>query len=789
MRFTHSYSQFINRMLIIFLLILLPINSYAENPLLLLKDKLQETLLDNLDKVINNEENNETLDQTSDAIAISKITVPSLLGQTPQSAEGLLSSRQLVLGKVVDRESTQPIGTIIAQSHAVNSEVNKNTAIHVEVAIAVKSKSKNTEDKEKPEVVEKTETTDKKEIVDNTASEKESETKESANTKVVEEKLEKQSTPVVKDETKASQKKLKVNLKLSSKKVAVGESVILQALVQANVSQETQFSYAFSIDGKMINSKKAQLSYKVKKAGRIIITASVREGNGAWSHAKSQWLEVTENNAKPDKESVEDQQTQNVKTVAEKQAEEAEKVAAEKQAKEAAQTAAEKQTKEAEQKQAEETARVEAEKQAAEQALKDQNKAEAKIIAPNVVGLSFNEAKQRLIQVGLNVGTITERLGTGLSLILAQNPSAGASVQPKAAINLVQSIKPNFKFELDVNKNTIKQNEPLLLKGVLTPEGIAENINYRFKINTQTYSTEQSSWIHRFSKSGNYQVIAEAIIDGVGVYSSTPIMIKVDATWQQPIAKIEPVTLIISKGDSATFKSYSSHDKKTVLSVYWMDESGGSGEEDDYTVETQNWEPGEYWVSLRVRDSQGFEHSDKAQLIVMSENGEMPKGVSVKANTNAIPSGISKNALSLSTNNYHVVSGKAMRFTIKASAQIEGNMSYRVYFGDDNVQETSRLWAKHRYASIGSYEAFVEANYQQQTLRSKVIKIWVWPSWFLLAVMGIGLFILAGLIKFFLKRTKTVASIKSAKVDYEAIPDQGEQRLEMKTQAAPYKDQ
>ncbi len=748
MRLTHSYSQFINRMLIIFLLILLPINGYAENPLLLLKDKLQETLLDNLDKVINNKENNETLDQTSDAIVTSKITVPSLLGQTPQSAEGLLSSRQLVLGKVVDRESTQPIGTIIAQSHAVNSEVNENTAIHVEVAIAVKLKSKNTEDEQNP-----------------------------FNNKVVEDKLEKQSTPAVKDETKASQKKLKVNLKLSSKKVTIGESVILQALVQANVSQDTQFSYAFSIDGKMINSKKAQLSYKVTKVGRIIVTASARQGNGAWSHAKSQWLEVTKNHAKLDKEPEEDQQTQDTKTVAEKQAEED------------AQTAAQTQAKEAEQKQAGEAARVEAEKQAAEQAQKDQDKTEAKIMVPNVVGLSFDEAKQRLIQAGLKVGTVTERLGTGLSLILTQSPSAGTSIQPRTAINLVQLIKPNFKFELDVNKNTIKQNEPLLLKGVLTPEGIAKNINYRFKINTQTYSTEQSSWIHRFSKPGNYQVIAEAIIDGVGVYSSTPIMIKVDATWQQPIAKIEPATLIISKGDSATFKSYSSHDKKTVLSVYWMDESGGSGEEDDYMVETQNWEPGEYWVSLRVRDSQGFEHSDKAQLIVMSENGEMPKGVSVKANTNAIPSGISKNALSLSTNNYHVVSGKAMRFTIKISAQIEGNMSYRVHFGDDNVQETSRLWAKHRYASIGSYEAFVEANYQQQTLRSKVIKIWVWPSWFLLAVMGIGLFILAGLIKFFLKRTKTVASIKSAKVDYEAIPDQGEQRLEMKTQAAPYKDQ
>jgi hypothetical protein len=540
-------------------------------------------------------------------------------------------------------------------------------------------------------------------------------------------------------------------------------------------------SYAFSIDGKMINSKKAQLSYKVIKVGRIIVTASVRQGNGAWSHAKSQWLEVTKNNAKPDKESVEDQQTQDAKTAAEKQAEEAAKTAAAKQAKEDVRIEAAKQ--------AEEAARIEAEKQAAEQAQKDEDTTEAKIIAPNVVGLSFNEAKQRLIQAGLKVGTITERLGTGLPLILTQSPSAGTSVQPKTVINLVQSIKPNFKFELDVNKSTIKQNEPLLLKGVLTPEGIAENINYRFKINTQTYSTEQSSWIHRFSKPGNYQVIAEAIIDGVGIYSSMPIVIKVDATWQQPIAKIEPATLIISKGDSATFKSYSSHDKKTVLSVYWMDESGGSGEEDDYTVETQNWEPGEYWVSLRVRDSQGFEHSDKAQLIVMSENGEMPKGVSVKTNTNAIPSGISKNALSLSTNNYHVVSGKSMRFTIKTSAQIEGNMSYQVHFGDDNVQETSRLWAKHRYASIGSYEVFVEANYQQQTLRSKVIKIWVWPSWFLLAVMGIGLFILAGLIKFFLKRTKTVASIKSAKVDYEAIPDQGEQRLEMKTQVSPYKDQ
>lgn len=62
MRLVHLHSQSISMILFAFLVFLLPINSSADNPIVLLKDKVQDTF----STTFNNKDNNERLDHTSE---------------------------------------------------------------------------------------------------------------------------------------------------------------------------------------------------------------------------------------------------------------------------------------------------------------------------------------------------------------------------------------------------------------------------------------------------------------------------------------------------------------------------------------------------------------------------------------------------------------------------------------------------------------------------------------------------------------------------------------------------
>ncbi len=62
MRFSYLHSQSINMILFAFVVSLLPLNSYADNPIIFLKDKVQDTL----SNAFNNKDNNERLDHTSE---------------------------------------------------------------------------------------------------------------------------------------------------------------------------------------------------------------------------------------------------------------------------------------------------------------------------------------------------------------------------------------------------------------------------------------------------------------------------------------------------------------------------------------------------------------------------------------------------------------------------------------------------------------------------------------------------------------------------------------------------
>lgn len=62
MRFVHLHSQSISMILFAFIVSLLPINSFADNPIVFLKDKVQDTF----SSTFNNKDNNERLDHTSE---------------------------------------------------------------------------------------------------------------------------------------------------------------------------------------------------------------------------------------------------------------------------------------------------------------------------------------------------------------------------------------------------------------------------------------------------------------------------------------------------------------------------------------------------------------------------------------------------------------------------------------------------------------------------------------------------------------------------------------------------
>ncbi len=89
--------------------------------------------------------NSMVLEGTTINIQISKgsgmAIVPDLLGKTEAEAIALLNSAELRKGSVTPVYSSKPAGTIVTQSVAANTEVDKNTAISFSISLGVESGS------------------------------------------------------------------------------------------------------------------------------------------------------------------------------------------------------------------------------------------------------------------------------------------------------------------------------------------------------------------------------------------------------------------------------------------------------------------------------------------------------------------------------------------------------------------------------------------------------------------------------------------------------------------------
>ena len=114
---------------------------------------------------------------------------------------------------------------------------------------------------------------------------------------------------------------------------------------------------------------------------------------------------------------------------------------------------------------------------------------------------------------------------------------------------------------------------------------------------------------------------------------------------------------------------------------------------------------------------------------------------------------------------------------------------YRIVFDDGSEEKSTEPWVEHIYSQFGQYLVYAETSYQKTLIKSKPIKIWVWPSGLLLAVIGIGLLLLFSLIKFLKPKKNKRLNKKNNTVRYMPVIDEGGQDMEVEASLEDKKSQ
>lgn len=374
---------------------------------------------------------------------------------------------------------------------------------------------------------------------------------------------------------------------------------------------------------------------------------------------------------------------------------------------------------------------------------------------PDVVGSDLQTAIQRLQEVGLKVGQVEQKTTQSLKGILEQQPAAGTTVKKGSAINLVeatQALSPensDYDLTLAANKESVGNGEPVAFQVILSPMLENGELSYRFLINDESFKKDSNNWVHRFEESGQYTVSAEAWLGNKRLARSDNLTITIDRFWQEPKAIIKPANLVVSQGEEATFISQSTHDKTSKLRFMWKDEGGQESQKDKHTIDTTDLDPGDYWVSLRVKDKRGFESAARAQLIVVSPNETLPdtpqfddsptnttlEDRQIDSSAAALPVG--RVQLELMASTKHILSGGEVKFSIVQfpAHRDPSKASYHLVYGDGDHEESNQPWVKHQYQSSGIHQAYVTTKTTVGLAQSKKVTVWVWPLWLLIGLV------------------------------------------------------
>lgn len=455
---------------------------------------------------------------------------------------------------------------------------------------------------------------------------------------------------------------------------------------------------------------------------------------------------------------------------------------------------------------------------------------DALVAVPEVVGLSLQDAIKKLQESGLRVGLLSQQETTQLEGILEQQPVAGSKVEKDTAVNLVEASKQTqqtneYELTLAASKETVDVKEPVAFQALLSPMPENTRISYRFIVNNENFRSDSNSWTYEFTKSGRYEIIAAAMFEGQVLARSNPLAITVDTFWQEPKAVIKPASLVVTQGDGASFVSQSSHDPSSKLQQVWTDEGGQNSQGKKHSIDTTEMQPGDYWVTLRIKDDRGFESIARAQLIVTAankvvsdQNQSEEQNANGEVGTTDVMQGSGQTTLlenvtvqlELLASAKHILTGDRVKFTI---VQYPGhtdpaNMNYHIIYGDDSHAEISEPWVEHEYTSSGIHQAYVTTRASNGLVKSSNVAVWVWPWWLLAGILlTIVFFIWKLLAPLFRLSSKSKqreensaepakpakdetpvdeqAPVKESVVSYVQEKDYGEQSIEEKVRKEP----
>lgn len=335
----------------------------------------------------------------------------------------------------------------------------------------------------------------------------------------------------------------------------------------------------------------------------------------------------------------------------------------------------------------------------------------------------------------------------------------------------------SYKLRVEASTRLAEVGKPVILKAILNPQTPPKQIEYQFLINGAPISEPGMHKVHTFRETGTYKVSAVAKLGGVYLLNSPPLVVHVIDAWIEPEAIISPASVVVKQGEPAIFSSESEIDQHSREWLYWSVSTGHRGSGPTFNIPTENLKPGKYPVELIARDDRKRESTASALLVVVDKDTNIETLTIDGENTQSVttpPVFTGELDLQLYSSHKHRLEGMPVVFWIQ-NAQPGAGTELQLDTGDGKISGWSRrLRYGHAYEHFGIYRANISSKTLSGTNTSEAITIYIWPLWFPILLMIMGLF-LAG-IPFF-KRQQRRKSEPEYPIYYTVHEDPGHHQL------------
>jgi len=399
-----------------------------------------------------------------------------------------------------------------------------------------------------------------------------------------------------------------------------------------------------------------------------------------------------------------------------------------------------------------------------------------RLLVPTLTNLSLEEARKVIKKSGLLLGTLKKQQGDVENVTVKQQfPAFGEYVSREQRINLVVIIpeedkepepKPektaSARVDINFDKTSRKAGEAIIFTTNVITKATLSDIHYVYSINNVKKASVDTRFTWTPEVEGTYTVSVTAYNEGGAIAKSESYILDIEAGWEKPIAKLLPKKIEIKQGDKASFVSNSTYDLNSTLIYEWISSSGHSGNQKEFTINTAHLATGEYDVTLTVTDDKGSRSTATAHLMLQEEvlestkntsNVDKPSKETDIVQFSADSKTKEKLSIVLDTSRRIAQIGQKIQFTMQVNPQVSPEALYYYQLGD----KKRRQWMntadfEHHYNNIGSYSVRAVIKQNSIVYYSDSVTIWVWSTWLLGLIGGIGFFLFA-LIWWWTKRS------------------------------------